>query len=96
MATREAYQQKFAAQLKEWDAKVDQLSAQVKVASADSRIKYENELEALRTQRAAVQTHLAALGTRSEHAWEDLKQGAEKTWAEMNKTMESIAAHFRK
>ena len=95
MATKEAYQQKFAAQLREWDARVDALNASVKVASADARIKYENELESLRSQRAAVQGMLSELGRRSENAWADVKLGAEKAWAEMNKSMEQVAAHFK-
>lgn len=48
MASRQAYVQKLNAQLKEWDAKLDQLSARVQKATADARINYENELESQR------------------------------------------------
>ena len=95
MATKEAYQQKFAAQLKEWDTKVDALNASVKLASADARIRYENELESMRSQRAAFQGMLSELGRRGENAWADVKLGSEKAWAEMNKAMEQVAAQFK-
>ena len=95
MATKEAYQKKFEAQLKVWDTKFDQLNAKAKVASADARIKYENELESLRSKRAAVHKTLAELGKRGESAWDDVKDGAEKAWEEMNKAMEKVAAHFK-
>jgi len=95
MATKEAYRKKFEAQLKEWDAKLAVLTAKAQKASADARIKYENELENLKTKRAAVHKTLEELGRRSESAWEDMKDGAEKTWDEMSKALEKVAARFK-
>ena len=95
MASKEAYQKKYEAQLKEWDARLDQLSAKAAKATAEARIRYENELEDLRRKRAAALRTLEALSKRSEGAWEDLKDGAEKTCAEMGKAMDHVAQHFR-
>ncbi|MGZ5096286.1 MAG: sll1863 family stress response protein [Burkholderiales bacterium] len=95
MATKEAYQQKLAAQLKEWDAKLAQLSAKAQKATAEARIKYENELESLKGRRAAAHKTFEELGKRSENAWEDMKGGAEKIWDEMNKAIERAAARFK-
>ena len=67
-ATKEAYQQKVAAQLKEWDAMLDQLSAKAQKATAEARIKYENELESLKGRRAAAHGKFEELGKRSENA----------------------------
>jgi hypothetical protein len=53
MATKEAYQNELEAQLKEWDAKLNLLSAKPKKATTDARITYENELEGLKSKRAA-------------------------------------------
>ena len=95
MATKDAYKKKLEAQLNEWDAKLDVLTAQSQKASADLRIHYENELEKLKAQRAAARNLLADLNARGEHAWEDMKDGAEKVWAEMGKAMENIASRFK-
>jgi hypothetical protein len=95
MATRAAYQQKLEAQLKEWDAKLDQLNAKAQKATADARIKYENELESLKGKRAEAHKMLVELGKRGENAWEDMKDGAERVWDEMGKAMEKIAARFK-
>lgn len=54
MATKEAYQKKLEAQLKEWDAKLDLLSAKAQKATADARIKYENDLESLKRDRSPI------------------------------------------
>ena len=95
MATKEAYQKKLEAQLKEWDAQLALLSAKAKKATADARINYENELESLKSKRAAANKTLEELGKRSENAWEDMKDGAERVWDEMSKAIEKVAARFK-
>ena len=61
---KEAYQKKLAAQLKEWDAKLDLWSAKAQKATADARIIYENELESLKSKRT--RTRRSGVGKRSE------------------------------
>jgi hypothetical protein len=95
MASREAYQKKLEAQLNEWEAKLKLLSAKAQKATADARIGYENEIKLLKSKRAAARKALAELGERSDSAWEDMKDGLEKTWDEMGKAIEKIAARFK-
>lgn len=95
MASRQAYVQKLNAQLKEWDAKLDQLSAKAQKATADARINYENELESLKARRAVANRKLEELGQRGENAWEDMKDGLEKVWDELGKAVEKVAARFK-
>ena len=95
MASRQAYVQKLNAQLKEWDAKLDQLSAKAQKATADARINYENELEGLKARRGVAQKKLEELGQRGENAWEDMKDGIERVWDEMGKAVEKVAARFK-
>jgi hypothetical protein len=95
MATKEAYQKRLAAQLKEWDAKLALLSAKAQKATADARISYENELENLKRKRAAAHNTLEELGKRGENAWEDMKDGVEKVWDDISKAIEKVAARFK-
>ena len=95
MASKEAYQKKLEAQLTEWDAKLDVLSARAQKATADARISYENELESLRAKRAAALESLSELRKRSETAWEEMKGGLEKAWDDMSKAMDKVAARFK-
>ena len=78
MATKEAYLKKLEAQLKAWDAKLEVLSAKAKMAKAEARIDYENQLESLKSKRAAAYKALEDLGKRSDEAWEDMKDGMER------------------
>ena len=95
MATKDAYRKKLEAQLAQWDAKLDLWSANASKATADARIKYENELESLKGKRAAAHKKLEELGTRGESAWEDMKDGLEKVWDDMGKAMDKVAARFK-
>jgi hypothetical protein len=95
MASKEAYQKKFEAQLKEWDARLDVLSAKAQKATAEARISYENELSTLKGKRDAARKTLDELGKRGETAWEDMKDGMEGAWSEMSKAIEKVAARFR-
>jgi hypothetical protein len=97
MATKEeeSYKIKLEAELKEWDAKLDQLSAKAQEATADARISYENELESLKSKRAAAHEALEELGKHSRNAWEDVKDGAQNAWHEVGKAMERVASRFK-
>jgi len=95
MATKEAYQKKLEAQLRQWDAELALLSAKANKATADARINCENELESLKSKRAVAHERLEELRKRSENAWEDMKDGVEKVWDEMGKAMEKVAARFK-
>ena len=90
MASKEAYQQKLEAQIKEWDVKLEQLRAKAQMASAELRIKYENELEDLARQRKSMQKMFEEIGQHSEAAWQDVKDGAEKASARASQTLKAV------
>lgn len=92
---KQAFQQKLEAQLKDWDAKLDELKAKALEAKAELRADYQNQLQMLSEKRATVQAKLQELRLRTEDAWEDLKGGTEKAWDEMRKTLDQIAARFK-
>jgi len=95
VATKEAYQKKLEAQLKEWDRQLDQLMAKAKKAGAEARTKVEDELANLKNQRAAVQKKLDELRNRGEDAWEELTDGVEKAWADISDALGKVVARFK-
>jgi len=58
IATKETYQKKIEAQLKDWDAQLDQLTAKAKKAKAEARIKIQGEIDSLQSKRTALQNQL--------------------------------------
>ncbi|PTN35338.1 hypothetical protein [Desulfonatronum sp. SC1] len=77
---RDAYVQKLKAKIDEWNADIDELTAKADQAEADAKIKYQHELEELRTKRQELEGKVADLQSAGESAWEELKQGVESSW----------------
>lgn len=92
---KQAFQQKIEAQLKDWDAKLDELKAKARETKTELRADYEKQLQMLSEKRATAQAKLQELRLRTEDAWEDLKGGTERAWDEMRKALDQIAARFK-
>jgi Protein of unknown function (DUF2934) len=92
---KQGFQQKLEAQLKEWDAKLEELKAKARDAKAEIRAEFEVQLEALAGERAVAQEKLQELRRHGEWAWEDLKDSAEQTWSELREAIERSASLFK-
>ncbi|MBI5751720.1 MAG: DUF2934 domain-containing protein [Hydrogenophilales bacterium] len=92
---KQAFQQKLEAQLKDWDAKLDELKAKAREAKAELRADYEKQLETLSGKRTVAHAKLQELRLRTEDAWEDLKGGTERAWDEMRKALDQITSRFK-
>ena len=95
VATKEAYQRKLEAQLKEWDKQLDQLMAKAKKVRADARTRIEEELAGLKDKRAAAQKKFDELRHHGEGAWEELKDGVEKAWGDISDALGKAVARFK-
>ncbi len=72
MSTKEAYQKKIEAQVKEWEAKIDVLKAKMATANAEQRIRYEKQIEAVQAKRQNLRDKFNTLKNSGENAWEEL------------------------
>ena len=95
MISKQAFQQKLEAHLKEWDVKFEELKAKGQEAKAEIRADIEKQRESLSDKREVAQTKLLELRHRTEEAWEDLKTDAEKTWEEMQEALNRFVSHFK-
>jgi hypothetical protein len=95
MNTREAYQEKFAAELREWDAKVDELKAKADKATAEAKIEYCEQIEALQAKQLAAQTKLDELRTTGEQTWDELKPGLEQAWLELKTAVDHAVSKIK-
>jgi len=96
MKSREEYIDKMAAQLKEWSAKIDELESKARVAKADAKSGYENQIKQLKDQRDAAKQKLQDLKGSSTEAWDALKVGTETAWAELQKAVTAAKEKFKK
>lgn len=95
MTAKQAFQSALEAQLKELDARLEELKLKAGLAKLEVRGEYEKQLETLSSKRAVAQTKLNELRSRAEGAWEDLRGGTEKAWEDMRQAMERFASRFK-
>jgi nucleotide-binding universal stress UspA family protein len=92
---RKAYQEKIEAQLKEWGTKIDELRAKAGKSKTELKIKYERQIEELRTQQGVVQQKLRELRDSGEEAWEGLEIGMEKSLEELKGSLDRTLLTFK-
>ncbi|HEN21313.1 MAG TPA: coiled coil domain-containing protein [Desulfobacteraceae bacterium] len=92
---RKAYEEKLDAQLKEWNAQIALLKAKAENAKADAKIDYYKAIDALQRRQDEAKTKLKELKTAGDESWEAVKEGAEKTWAEVKTAYHEVASKFK-
>ena len=94
MSTRDAYVQKIKAQIDDWNADITKLEAKAGQASAEMRIKYEQSLDSLRTERDAAHQKVEQIRDASDDTWEGLQAGAEDFWGRTKAAFAAAKAEF--
>jgi predicted nucleic acid-binding Zn-ribbon protein len=95
MSSREAYAQKMKAKIDEWNADIEKFEARTRQAEAGMKVKYEEQLAAMRQQREHAREKMRELEAASEDAWESLRHGMESAWDSMSKAFRDAADRFK-
>lgn len=94
MENKKAYRQKFEAKMDEWQAEVDKLKAKAKQKKLDAETDYKDEIETFRKKREELKIKLNKLEETGEGAWEELKQGIEKSSRELKNSLDRAIKKF--
>ncbi|PZX48200.1 hypothetical protein LY56_00351 [Roseinatronobacter thiooxidans] len=86
---RDAYIEKMKAKIDEWNAEISKQEAKARAAQADMKLKYEEQLKEMKTQRDAIEVKLREARESNEKAWADMRDGFEKAWRDMAQAFES-------
>ena len=92
---KEVFQEKYIRHLDDASAILNNLKIKAKKAKADIRHNAEIQMEDVRTRHASLNKKIHELRNDGESAWEDLKSTIEKSWVEMQNTINNIADHFK-
>lgn len=95
MTPKEAFQSALELQLREIDARLEEIKVKASLAKLELRSEYEKQLEALNAKRTAALARLNDLHQRAEGAWEDLRGGTEKAWQDMREILDRLASRFK-
>lgn len=92
---RKALEEKFEAQMKEWNAQIALYKAKAKNAGADIKLEYSTAIENLEHKRDKAKAKLHELKAAGNESWGDLKTGVEKSWAEVKTAFHEMTAKFK-
>ncbi len=95
MSAKDEFVRKMHAQLDRWNAEIDVLAAKARVAEAEARADFEEQIEDLRRERDKARQKLEALDAASEGAWQDLKNGVEQAWDSVTQAVRSATSRFK-
>ena len=94
MSLRDAYREKFEAQVEEQKARIDLLKARARKAVADGKIMAYEEIADAEQKIGHMRTKLKELSDAGEGAWEEMKGGVEKAWSDLSDSCKKAVAKF--
>ena len=95
MKTKDEYIESLASELKEWSAQIDLLAAKMENAAADMKIKYAEELDALRAKQHAAAEKMKELEEASGDAWGTVKETADTVWDDLKTGLASAVSKYK-
>ncbi len=95
MEIQNAYKQKMAAQMKEWSAQINLLEAKLDNVSAEMRVRRAEELHELRAKQHAAAEKMKELGKSTGEAWEQVKVAADKMWDDFKTGLTDAQSKFK-
>lgn len=95
MKTKDDYIDTLAAELHEWSDQLDLLSAKTQKSVGMAKLKYVQELNALRAKHATANDKMQELKLSSSEAWETVKATADKIWDDLRRGLASAASSFK-
>ena len=95
MLTKDQYVEKMKLRLDQWSAEMDVLEAKAHKTQEEAKVKYQEQLVALRAQRQEGEEKLKAIQSATEDSWEQLKAETENVWDAFKDSFHAFKAHFK-
>jgi hypothetical protein len=90
--TREGYQEKMEAQLKQWSTRLEVLQAKAEKAGADTKKELLAALAEFKQLEVAARQHLATVETAAATTWGDVKTDLTDKWNHVSGAVDAIWA----
>lgn len=87
---KENYQRKIESQLDEWRADIDRLKEKARNATAEARVKYQENIDNLELKLDEGRARLKTLRESGGEAWDAVKEGADSIWDTMKATFAEV------
>ncbi len=90
MTTKQAYQEKIEAQLKEWQIGLEKLKIKAAKAKAEAKLEYQQQFDELAAQQQAARQKLEALKQVGSERWVDLKANLDSAMIELQQGFDRL------
>jgi len=95
LSSRDQYVEKMKAQLDEWNARIAALEEKGNEVKEDAKVKYQEQLTALRAQRAEGEKKLEEMQAATESTWEQVKMETDNVWEAFKESYQAFVRHFK-
>lgn len=95
MTTKQVYQKEIEAKLDLLDAQIAEMRAKADIASAELKVRYQEQLRVLTERRETAGQKLDELKQSSEAAWENMKVGVESAFGELKTAFNQAMDQFQ-
>jgi hypothetical protein len=92
--TKEEFEKKLEARLKELDAEIVKLREKGRDLKDDAKADWDRKLAGLEAKRDAARAKLDEVGRSSAEAWKDVQKGAQSAWDELDKAFRDASREF--
>lgn len=92
--TREEFEKKFDARLKELDAEIAELREKGRDLKDEAKANWDRKMADLETKRDAARDKLAEVSRSSKEAWKDVQKGAQAAWDDLDKAFHDASREF--
>ena len=96
MTEKSDYYKTSVSHLKIWDEEFQRLNARRVKLNAAAHAQYDKRIAELRQNRDVTLVKLEELGTASEMAWRDMKQGFDEAWTSLSTALRNASSEFKK
>lgn len=96
MQKQEVYCEKLQARMAQYDAKFDELKAKSQEMQADAKLEFLERMNQVDAKRQELKKQIEELKNNGEDAMQDIEQGVEKAWHELETAFEKAVAHFKR
>ncbi|MBK1709114.1 MULTISPECIES: hypothetical protein [Marichromatium] len=94
-SSKDDYVAKMKSQLDEWNASIAAMEEKGDEIKGEAKVKYQEQLAALRVQRAEGEKKLKEVQAASENTWEQVKRESDNVWEAFKDSYQAFAAHFK-
>lgn len=92
--TKEEFQKRLDARLKELDAEIAKLQEKGRDLKDDAKANWDRKMADLEMKRDAARVKLAEVGHSSAEAWKDVQKGAQSAWTDLDKAFHDASREF--